>query len=153
MSAVMVSRFPAFAQKQLVDLGDGRIYWAWLLNGIPTFPFRGAPAGLATTRQLAAKGLQPGSQELQAQMLCRRYPRLAYLYRVDLAKPKRPASAAQLEAMAKARAAALAARRWCPVCQTEAEYCISTREGRCGECVASGRTGRYVDVAALWGAA
>ncbi|GAA3601128.1 hypothetical protein GCM10022237_39690 [Nocardioides ginsengisoli] len=147
------SRFPAFAQKQRVDLGDGRQFWAWLVNGVPTFPFRGAPSGLATVRQLAAMRLQPGNQEIQAQMLCTRYPRLAYLYRVDLAKPKRPATAAQLEALAKARAAALALRCWCPICQSTADHCISVREGRCGECVASGRTGPYVDVVAMWGAA
>lgn len=153
MSGQTFSRFGVFARMQLVDLGIGRPVLCALVDGLPTFPFRGAPRELATTRQLAAMGLQPGNQEVQAQLMWRRGTRTAYLFRIDLAKPKRPATPAQLEALAKARGAALALRRRCPVCRVDAGYCIPVREGRCGECVASGRVGEYVDVVALWGAA
>lgn len=65
---------------------DGTTY------GIPTYPLRMAPEGLATRRQLRARGLRPAGQQVAAQLLWR-YPRgiaAAYLYRIDLAKPVRP---------------------------------------------------------------
>src|SRR5690242_9764119 len=39
--------------------------------GIPTYPWRSAPAGYATIRQLRAEGLRPGGQEVRAQVLWR----------------------------------------------------------------------------------
>ncbi|MEC4018870.1 RRQRL motif-containing zinc-binding protein [Streptomyces sp. H27-D2] len=103
--------------------------------GIPTFPFRLAPDGLATRRQLRAEGLRPGGQDIAAQVLwsSRRYGRTvraAYLYRTDLAKPVRPMTEAKWAALAKA----MTARRTCPDCRTDAGYCIPVSLGRCVAC-------------------
>jgi len=103
--------------------------------GIPTYPWQCAPSGLATRRQLAAKGLRPGGQPVVAQVMwhssrCPSQHDVAYLYRVDLAKPKRVPTAAQLRALDKA----LAARRMCPECDRDAGYVISTRLGICNRC-------------------
>lgn len=68
---------------------DGRRY------GIPTYPYRWAPRHLYTARQLRARGLRPGGQAPTAQILWRRGLRVAYLYRADLALPKRQATPAQ----------------------------------------------------------
>jgi hypothetical protein len=67
-----------------------------------------------------------------AQILWRRRKRLitAYLYRLDLAKPKRQATPAQLVAIGKA----LAARRTCPTCGTENDYYIPLSTGECNDC-------------------
>ena len=37
--------------------------------GIPTYPWRLAPDGYATRRQLRARGLRPGGQDVAAQLL------------------------------------------------------------------------------------
>jgi rubredoxin len=105
--------------------------------GLPTYPYHWAPAGLLTIRQLRAKGLRPGGQQIAAQILWRhrRQRRVAYLYREDQSKPKRQATpAAQLAAIAKA----LMARRTCPTCETEKDYCIPLSQGECNDC-ASGQ--------------
>ena len=60
---------------------------------LPVFRWRLAPDGYATRRQLRACGLRPGGQGVAAQLerpRRRREPLVAYLYRVDLAKPVRP---------------------------------------------------------------
>ncbi len=80
--------------------------------GLPTYPYHWAPDGLLTIRQLRVKGLRPGGQDIAAQILWRRGRRVAYLYREDLAKPKRRATINQLAAIGKA----LRARRICPTC-------------------------------------
>lgn len=100
--------------------------------GIPTYVWRMAPDGLLTRRQLAARGLRPGGQEVQAQIMWRRAGRVAvaYLYAVELAKPKRVPSAAQLTALDRA----LAARRTCPVCGKDAGYVLPRRLGVCLAC-------------------
>src|SRR5713226_936970 len=91
-------------------------------HGLPTYPYHWAPKGLYTTRQLRARGLRPGGQQIAAQILWRnrKRPRVAYLYREDLAKPKRTATPAQLIAIVKA----LRARRTCPACGQEKDYYI-----------------------------
>lgn len=99
-------------------------------HGIPTYPFHWAPSGLLTIRQLRAKGLRPGGQDVIAQILWRRGKRVAYLYREDLALPKRQATPAQLLAIAKA----LRARRTCPTCGVEKTYYIARSKGECNEC-------------------
>ncbi|SCL36835.1 hypothetical protein GA0074692_4463 [Micromonospora pallida] len=99
-------------------------------HGFPTFPYLMAPAGLATVRQLRAAGLRPGGQDPVAQILWRRGERVAYLYRLDLAKPKRTATPAQRAAIAKA----LRARRTCPVCEQVQPYYIPRRYGCCLDC-------------------
>ncbi|QNA74168.1 hypothetical protein C8250_021660 [Streptomyces sp. So13.3] len=103
--------------------------------GIPTYPFRLAPDGLATRRQLRATGLRPGGQGIAAQVMwaSRRYGRgirVAYLYRIDRALPVRPMTPAKWAALA----AANTARRICPHCRTDAGYVIPTSLGACVAC-------------------
>jgi hypothetical protein len=98
--------------------------------GLPTYPYRWAPKGLLTRRQLRAKGLRPGGQDIAAQILWRRGKRVAYLYHAELAKPKRQATSAQLGAIA----AALRARRTCPTCGQEKDYYIPRSAGECNDC-------------------
>jgi hypothetical protein len=97
---------------------------------VPTFNYRCAPRGLATRRQLAAKGLTPGRQPIAAQILWRRGKRVAYLYREDLARPKRPATDAQLAALLRAHVA----QSTCPTCGREFPYYIPRRWGECLDC-------------------
>ncbi|MFJ9542369.1 RRQRL motif-containing zinc-binding protein [Streptomyces sp. NPDC101225] len=106
---------------------DGTTY------GIPTYPWRLAPDGLATRRQLRARGLSPGRQGIAAQTLRprrRREPLTAYLYRVDLARPVRPMT----PGMWRAHAAMMRARRRCPECGQDAGYVIPTSLGTCVTC-------------------
>ncbi|MFE8962092.1 RRQRL motif-containing zinc-binding protein [Streptomyces iakyrus] len=101
--------------------------------GIPTYPWRYAPDGLATRRQLRARGLRPGGQPIAAQVLRPRYrrgPLVAYLYRVDRAKTVRPMTPGKRAALAKA----MRARRTCPVCRMEAGYVIPGSLGMCVPC-------------------
>jgi hypothetical protein len=100
--------------------------------GIPTYWWRGAPAGYATRRQLRARGLRPGGQEVAAQVLWRGVGgvRTAYLYRLDLARPKRTATPAQRVAIGRA----LRARRTCPTCQVVKPYYIPRSFGECLDC-------------------
>ena len=102
--------------------------------GIPTYPFKLAPSGLATLRQLRADGLRPGGQNIAAQLMWRKGKRVAYLYRVDLAKPKRTASPAQRAALDKA----LTARRTCGSCGQLRDYYIPRRTGACLTCEPGG---------------
>jgi hypothetical protein len=105
-------------------------------HGLPTFPYRYAPDGLATRRQLRARGLRPNGQDIAAQILWRhrRHIRCAYLYRLDLAKPKRAASPAQLAAVGKA----LLARRVCRLCGITRPYYIPRSTGACLTCEPGG---------------
>lgn len=100
--------------------------------GIPTFSWQGAPAGYATRRQLTARGLRPGGQPVAAQILWRGVggERAAYLYRLDLARPKRTATPAQRRAIA----AALRARRTCSTCGEVRDYYIPRSLGECLTC-------------------
>ena len=100
--------------------------------GLPTYPYHYAPDGLLTMRQLRARGLRPGGQDIAAQILWRhhRRRRVAYLYREDRSKPKRQATPAQLVAIGKV----LRARRTCPTCGTEKDYCIPLSRGECNDC-------------------
>ena len=108
--------------------------------GLPTYPFHCAPDGLYTLRQLRDKGLRPGGQEPAAQIMWRRKGkrknkrRVAYLYRIELALPKRHATPAQLAAIGKA----LAARRTCPTCRAQKDYYIPRSAGECNDCAAGG---------------
>lgn len=110
------------------------VFWdpAGTRYGIPTYPWRMAPSGLATRRQLAANGLRPGGQAVVAQVMWRahRTIRVAYLYRIDAAKAKRQPTTAQLAALDRA----LAARRYCPECGTDAGYVLPRRWGVCLSC-------------------
>ena len=95
-------------------------------------PYRWAPTGLATRRQLRARGLRPGGQPITAQIIWKHKGkrRVAYLYRTDLAKAKRTATAAQLAAIQSA----LRARRTCRTCGHEHDYYIPRSRGECNDC-------------------
>lgn len=101
--------------------------------GIPTYPWRCAPDGLATRRQLRSRGLRPGGQGVAAQVLRprrRREPLTAYLYRIDRALPVRPMT----PGMWRAHAAMMRARRRCPECDRDAGYVIPASLGMCVTC-------------------
>ncbi|MFG2834816.1 RRQRL motif-containing zinc-binding protein [Streptomyces zaomyceticus] len=100
---------------------------------IPVYRWRLAPEGLATFRQLRAMGLRPAGQPVVAQLerpRRRRGPLVAFLYRIDLARPVRPMTPARWAALAKANAA----RRVCPACWRDAGYRIPTSLGMCVPC-------------------
>lgn len=101
---------------------------------VPVYRWRLAPEGLATRRQLRAMGLRPGGQEVAGQLERPRRrgrpPLVAYLYRVDAAKPVRPLTLAKHRALA----AAMRARRTCPDCRRVLPYCIPTSLGACVDC-------------------
>ncbi|MFD5162822.1 RRQRL motif-containing zinc-binding protein [Streptomyces hawaiiensis] len=106
------------------------------MGAMPVYRWRLAPDGLATRRQLRAMGLRPGGQDVVAQLerpRRRREPLVAYLYRVDAAKPVRPMTPAKWAALGKANAA----RRICPSCRLDVGYCIPTSHGICGLCLAA----------------
>ncbi|MEV0698615.1 RRQRL motif-containing zinc-binding protein [Saccharopolyspora sp. NPDC050389] len=115
---------------ELVELPDGRREFGWIQDGLPTFPFRFAPSGLATRRQLRAAGLCPGGQDVVAQIVWRRGKAWAGLYRVDLAKPKRIPSAGQRHAWQ----AAMTARRRCIRCGRDAGYYLPRTTRTCWTC-------------------
>jgi hypothetical protein len=83
--------------------------------------------------------LRPAGQPIAGQVCwtSRRYSarrqsrtRFAFLYRVDLAAPRREPSVAQLVALAKADAA----RRTCPSCGQLRPYVIPRSLGECLDC-------------------
>ncbi|MGV9624722.1 RRQRL motif-containing zinc-binding protein [Streptomyces tendae] len=103
------------------------------MGALPVFRWRLAPDGYATRRQLRARGLRPGGQEVAATLerpRRRRGPLVAHLYRVDLAKPVRPMTPARWAALA----AANRARRICPQCRRDAGYVIPPSLGMCVTC-------------------
>ncbi|MDT0465355.1 RRQRL motif-containing zinc-binding protein [Streptomyces gibsoniae] len=103
------------------------------MSTLPVFRWHLAPDGYATRRQLRARGLRPGGQDVAAQLERprRRRPSLvAYLYRIDAAKPVRPMTAAKWAALAKANAA----RRICPQCLRDAGYVVPASLGTCASC-------------------
>ncbi|MEV6669935.1 RRQRL motif-containing zinc-binding protein [Streptomyces sp. NPDC051162] len=102
--------------------------------GIPTYPWRLAPDGLATRRQLRARGLRPGGQPIAAQLM-RRNPRrggvqVAYLYPLAGAKKVRPMTSRKWGALGLA----MLARRTCPACRRDAGYYIPSSLGMCVTC-------------------
>ncbi|KMO96988.1 RRQRL motif-containing zinc-binding protein [Streptomyces roseus] len=103
------------------------------MSGLPVYPWRLAPDGLATRRQLRAAGLRPGGQDVVAQVerpRRRRGPLVAFLYRLDLALPVRPMTAARWAALERANTA----RRICPACRRDAGYVIPISLGACVAC-------------------
>ncbi|SDM76673.1 RRQRL motif-containing zinc-binding protein [Streptomyces wuyuanensis] len=98
---------------------------------IPVYPWRQAPAGLATRRQLRDMGLRPGGHDPVAEIECRRGLRRAWLYRIDLAAPKIPMTLAKEASLDKA----MAARQTCPKCRRRYHHCLPLRTlGTCLEC-------------------
>ncbi|GGW45158.1 hypothetical protein CP966_20175 [Streptomyces galilaeus] len=103
------------------------------MAALPVYPWRLAPDGLATVRQLRARGLRPGGQDVVAQIerpRRRRGALVAYLYEIDKAKPVRPMTPARWAALAKANTA----RRTCPECGRDAGYVIPASLGMCVPC-------------------
>jgi hypothetical protein len=100
------------------------------MGTLPTYRYRLAPDGLATRRQLRAAGLRPGGQDPVGQIVWRRGRRIAYLYRIDRARPVRPMTAGRARALARA----MTARRTCPVCGQVRRYCIPRSLGMCVPC-------------------
>ncbi|MGW3518254.1 RRQRL motif-containing zinc-binding protein [Streptomyces hydrogenans] len=103
------------------------------MASLPVYRWRLAPEGLATRRQLRAMGLRPGGQDVAAELerpRRRRDPLVAYLYRIDLARPVRPMTPARWAALA----AANAARRVCSECGRDAGYRIPASLGMCTPC-------------------
>ncbi|WP_410535456.1 RRQRL motif-containing zinc-binding protein [Streptomyces sp. KL2] len=100
---------------------------------LPVYPWRLAPDGLATRRQLRAMGLRPGGQDVAAVLRRPRRRRgalVAYLYRIDRAKPVRPMTPARWAALERANTA----RRTCPVCGRDAGYTLPPSLGTCVPC-------------------
>lgn len=103
--------------------------------GLPTYPWGWARVfdpDLATRGQLAARGLRPGGQEPVAQLMWRsrrsQHPnrvRVALLYRISRAKPKRPLTPAKELALARA----LLARHRCRLCAELFPHCLPTSTG------------------------
>jgi hypothetical protein len=85
-----------------------------------------------TRRQLTDFRLRLGGQPVVGQVMWRGRGgvRVAYLCRLDLAQPKRAASAARLVAVDAARAA----RRTCSSCGQVRPYCIPRLLGECAPC-------------------
>lgn len=117
-------------------LWDGRFSLVRMVDGFPTWSFRCAPTGLATRRQLRARGLCPGGHQPYGLLVWRNGRQWAHLYRVDLARPKRVPTDSQRAALAKATAAAVASRaavRYCPACDADAGYPLTRFGGLCFE--------------------
>ncbi|QTD99471.1 RRQRL motif-containing zinc-binding protein [Streptomyces cyanogenus] len=104
------------------------------MGALPVYPWRLAPDGLATLRQLRALGLRPGGQDVVAQIERPRRrgrpPLVAYLYRIDQARPVRPMTPAKWAALERANTA----RRTCPACRRDAGYVIPAALGMCTPC-------------------
>lgn len=111
---------------------------AWEQNGLPTWKYGSAPAGLLTRRQMRTLGLAPGGAAPVAQVVWRhrRHEIRAQLWDHSELVPKRTASPAQLAALGRA----MAARRWCPTCARDVGYCIQTSVGECVDCQFPGVT-------------
>ncbi|MEU8870288.1 RRQRL motif-containing zinc-binding protein [Streptomyces javensis] len=106
------------------------------MTALPVCRWHLAPDGLATRRQLRAMNLRPGGQDVVAELQRPRRtrgPLVAYLYRIDRAKPVRPMTPAKWAALAKANTA----RRTCPTCRRDAGYVIPTSLGACVTCAHS----------------
>jgi hypothetical protein len=106
------------------------------LYGLPSYPWRCAPAGLATRRQLGQLGLRPGGREPVAQIMRtrrRRPPMVGYLYPIAGSPAKRPMTPGRSRALA----AALRARQTCPECSRWVAYVIPAHLGECLDCAAA----------------
>ena len=132
------SSVPRPASRSQVRLWDGR-WWpcAGRYAGVPVFRYGWAPSGLATVRQLTAKGLRPAGQDVAGWLVWgpANRPRWAYLYRLDLAAPKRATSPAQHAAIQAMNTA------WqvCPTCRRDVGYRIRTSLGECDRCAGIAR--------------
>lgn len=121
------------------DLVDVNAYGTGPASTLPIYDWGSVdPDVLATRRQLRAAGLRPGGHDPVAQLRCRKClgltrtcTRMANLYRVDLALPKRVPTLAQEAALDRA----MAARQTCPRCRRRYFHCLPLRTlGSCLEC-------------------
>ncbi|MFF4787819.1 RRQRL motif-containing zinc-binding protein [Streptomyces griseorubiginosus] len=115
------TRTSAWSTSTPMTLGDG---------SIPVLRWKQAGyENLATRRQLREMGLRPGGQQPAVRIECRRGRRIAYLYRIDLAKPKLPMTLAKKLALDKA----MTARQTCPgPCGRRYFHCLSLKKlGTC----------------------
>ncbi|MGW2708121.1 RRQRL motif-containing zinc-binding protein [Streptomyces sp. NPDC001356] len=108
---------------------------------LPEFDRRFCPEGLVTRRQLRELGLSPGGHGPVAVLRCKAcayrpdlsciHPTRAWLYSVELARPKRVPTLAQEEALDRA----MAARSTCPECRRRYYFCLPLRtQGQCDAC-------------------
>lgn len=115
---------------------------------LKTYPwFDQVPENLKTRNQLAELGLRPGGS-IKAQVVWKRGQRWANLYDLAEARPKQPATAAQLAALKKAQEK----RRTCPVCKAVLPY-VMGRYDDCPVCLANERSEELSEVRAqarLW---
>jgi hypothetical protein len=129
----LMSTVPRAARGTSVRLWDGRVWpCAGRYAGAPVFRYGWAPTGLATVRQLAERRLRPAGQDVAAWLVWgpANRPRWAYLFRVDLAAPKRPMTPARRAAIARCNAV----QRICPSCGQDAGYRIPRSLGECVSC-------------------
>jgi hypothetical protein len=102
--------------------------------GIPTFTWGSAPRNIyATRRQLTAMGLRKAGQDVAAEMHghCHGVPTVMYLYRIDLAKPRRPWTPAKQAAVQ----AAANSRKKCDSCGARwPQLDYVPRAGICNPC-------------------
>jgi hypothetical protein len=103
------------------------------MSAVPVYRYRWAPPGLMTRRQLRAVGLRPGGHDPVGEIRWRRGERVAYLYDSARAVPVRPMTPGR----ARAVAAMLRARRTCPECRREQDYCLPRSLGTCLPCADS----------------
>ena len=104
--------------------------------GLPTFPWRCAPEDMVTRRQLRRLGLRPAGQAPCGQVLWARgrgrRPGVAYLYRIELAKPVRSMDAARW----RTHEAMMRARRTCRNCSAVFAFDLSRKFDRtCLDCL------------------
>ncbi|GAA5040203.1 RRQRL motif-containing zinc-binding protein [Actinopolymorpha pittospori] len=125
-----MSRLYRWTEYRLVKLWDGRTSLTRPVCGLPAWSFGWAPEGLVTRRQLRAAGLCPGGADAYGVLVWYHDRSWAWLFRLDLAKPKRVPTPTQAGALDKA----MATRRWCNACRRDVGYCASRTFGVCGEC-------------------
>ncbi len=108
---------------------------------LPECDRKAVPPGLLTRRQLREKGLSPGGHDPVEILRCKHcsyrpdqsciHPTRAWLWREDLAKPKRVPTLAQEWALDRA----MAARQTCPECWRRYYFCLPLRtQGCCDPC-------------------
>ncbi|MEU1789149.1 RRQRL motif-containing zinc-binding protein [Streptomyces sparsogenes] len=108
---------------------------------LPEYDRSAVPEGLATRRQLRALNLSPGGHGPVAVLRCKAcsyrpdqacsHPTRAWLYSVELARPKRTPTLAQELALDRA----MAARQTCPRCCRRYYFCLPLRtQGVCDPC-------------------
>ncbi|MGD9482864.1 RRQRL motif-containing zinc-binding protein [Streptomyces sp. TRM70308] len=108
---------------------------------LPEFDRGAVPERLVTRRQLRDMGLSPGGHGPVAVLRCKAcsyrpdqaciHPTRAWLYSLELTRPKRVPTLAQEQALDRA----MAARSTCPQCRRRYYFCLPLRtQGVCDPC-------------------